>query len=110
MQTDKNIELESGEFLIRHNKGKTEFNLVDFDFVAEMAKVMMFGRDVKGYPEGNWKKPFKNPNDVDNSRIRHCLADLQGEIFDSESGLSHLAHEAVNCMIKYYQIKKSLVK
>lgn len=90
---------------MRFNKGKTEFDLLYFPFIEEMAKVMMFGM-LKGYERNNWKNPIKNMGDLDNSRLRHCISGID-EFIDPESKLSHMAHEAINAMFKYYHIKNA---
>ena len=92
--------------LMRFNKGKAEWNLLDFDFIEEMVKIMAFGMK-KGYPRNNWKQPVKDIGDIDNSMMRHVIDDIRGEFLDNESGLPHVAHVAVNAMFKYYQITKN---
>ena len=96
---------EKPKTLLRMNKGKTRFSLLDWDFIEEMAKIMMFGIK-KGYPENNWKSPVKNIYDIDDSMLRHVIADSKGEYYDSDSKLPHVAHVAINAMFKYYQVNK----
>ena len=91
---------------MRMNKGKTRFDLLDWDFVEQMAKVMMFGLS-KGYPENNWKQPVKQIGDIDNSMLRHCIADMKGEWLDKESQIPHVVLLAINAMFKYYQVVKN---
>ena len=92
--------------LMRFNKGKTEWNMLDYDFIELMSKIMMFGL-VKGYPRNNWKQPVKDIGDIDNSLMRHAIDSIKGEFLDEESGFPHVAHVAVNAMFKYYQIVKN---
>lgn len=89
--------------LMRMNKGKTKFSLVDLDFFELMAKDMMFGIQ-KGYPENNWKLPVKHIGDINDSMLRHCIADIKGEFLDKESGLPHVVLMSINGMFKWYQI------
>lgn len=92
--------------LMRFNKGKIQWDLLDYDFIEEMAKIMMFGMS-KGYPKNNWKQPIKDIGDIDNSMLRHVIDDVKGEFLDKESGFPHVAHVAINAMFKYYQITKN---
>jgi len=89
--------------LMRMNKGKTRFDLLDWDFIELMAKDMMFGIE-KGYSENNWKQPVKNIGDINDSMLRHCIADSKGEFIDKESNLPHVVLMAINGMFKYYQV------
>ena len=91
--------------LMRKNEGKARFSLLDWTFIEEMAGIMMFGIK-KGYPENNWKNKVENMGDIDDSMLRHVIADMKGEFIDSDSGLPHVAHVAVNAMFKYYQVNK----
>ena len=45
--------------------------------------------------------------DIDDSMLRHCIADVNGEFIDKESGLPHVVLMAVNGMFKYYQVVKN---
>ena len=98
--------MKKDKFLQRQNKGKIRFSLLDFDFIELMAKDMMFGIE-KGYPENNWKNPIKNIGDIDDSMLRHCIADINGEFIDKESNLPHVVLLAINAMFKYYQVVKN---
>ncbi len=97
LQNEKRTTAEIPKKMLRFNEGKTVFTFLHFPFIEEMAKVMMFGAS-KGYPKDNWKLEATE-GQIDNSRVRHCIADINGELYDSESKLTHLAHEAINCMI-----------
>lgn len=63
---------------------------------APAARVLDHGR--KKYAEWNWAKgmPWSVPLGC---AVRHCLALLDGEELDSESGLEHLGHLQANLLM-----------
>lgn len=78
----------------KFDQGKVPYELIPPAALEEVAKVLAMGRDK--YGAFNWA------NGIAYSRIigailRHTFAYLSGESKDKESGLSHMAHIAVNC-------------
>lgn len=87
----------------RFDEGKTDWNLVPWESVEQIAKVLQFG--AKKYNSDNWRSGdgFKYTR-VLNSLMRHIMAFQKGEDQDPESGLSHLAHAGCNVLfLLYYQ-------
>lgn len=84
---------------MRFNKGKPQFSEISPRFLLDMAAVLEKSR--KKYPRGNWAKGnnYSVPYD---SMMRHLLAWQSGESKDNETGLSHLAHAALNLMMLHY--------
>lgn len=76
---------------------KVDFALVEPAFIAEVAKVMTLG-SVK-YGRFNWKIKGMDYTRVMAALLRHAYQWLGGEDKDKESGCSHLAHVACNCMM-----------
>ncbi|WP_266156768.1 dATP/dGTP diphosphohydrolase domain-containing protein [Dyella silvatica] len=72
------------------------YGVMDLPNLADAAKVFDYGR--KKYAEWNWAKgmPWSAPMAC---AIRHCLAILDGEENDPESGLPHLAHVKCNLLM-----------
>ena len=58
--------------------------------LTEQAKVLTFGA-TKYTPEG-WREVPDAPNRYLDAAFRHLVAYSQGERYDDESGLPHLAH------------------
>ncbi len=79
----------------RHNDGKPQWSMVDFKALEPMVEVLEYG--AKKYSKDNWKKGLPYTK-VSESLIRHLVAFLSGEYFDSESGLPHVGHIACNAM------------
>lgn len=80
----------------KHNsKGKTRFELLPIEALAEVAKVLQYGT-VK-YGRDNWWNgmPWL---ELAGSALRHIFAWLMREEHDRESGLPHLAHAATNIL------------
>ena len=66
------------------------------EFMLEMGAVLKHGEDKYG-PE-NWKEFPLGVKDYKGARLRHAFK----EGLDEDTGLPHLAHEAVNCMMQYW--------
>lgn len=84
---------------LRFNTGKSQTNEISPKFLLAMGAVLEKSR--QKYPRGNWEKgnDYSVPYD---SMMRHLLAWQSGEGKDPESGLSHLAHAALNLMMLHY--------
>jgi len=90
------MEFEKG---MKFDEGKTEFLLLDLDFLEECSKVMMKGKEKYGFE--NWKKQL-DPIRIENALFRHFKAYCSGEKFDKESGYSHLSHIMCNSMFLWW--------
>jgi len=73
----------------KHDDGKVPLGLIDASALHNIAAVLDFGR--KKYGEHNWRRGFRGSRLAD-AALRHVYAWVDGEDFDPESGLSHLAH------------------
>jgi len=82
---------------IKHDAGKTRYDLIDWPFVEGIAEVLTLGADK--YSDDNWKrvKPFRSR--YIGAAMRHFVAWICGERLDKESGLSHLYH--LGCCIMF---------
>lgn len=76
------------------NKPRPE--LIDARFYLDMARVMAFG--ARKYAAENWRKGIEVQRLV-GAIERHVAAFKSGETIDPESGLPHLAHAAIDCMM-----------
>ena len=82
----------------KYDKDKLMCNLLEPEFLEEMTKVLTLG--AKKYAPDNWKG--LDPERLLAALYRHLLASHKGELIDKESGLSHMAHIAVNAMFLYW--------
>lgn len=74
---------------IKHDGEKPRLDLLPFDAVTEIAKVMTFG--AAKYSDRNWEKGFVWGRLL-GAALRHLFAWARREAADPETGLSHLAH------------------
>lgn len=71
------------------------FDLVPFEAVAEIAEIYDFGS--KKYADHNWRKGY-NWGLSFAALQRHLALFWEGEDYDEESGLNHLAHAGWHCL------------
>ena len=76
--------------------GKRRFTLLPWDVVGEVVDVLEFG--ARKYAVDNWKKIPDAEARYMNAALRHVTAVIEGEKFDPESGLPHLAHAICSLM------------
>lgn len=88
----------------KHDAGKSRLDLLPFDALLEVGKVME--RGATKYGARNWELGRAWGRDLA-AGLRHLFAWAMGEDRDPESGLSHLAHAA--CCILFllaYDLRK----
>lgn len=90
---------------LRYNDGKPQWNLVDWDALLPLVRVLEYG--AKKYSADNWKKGLSYVSTC-NSLMRHWICFMGGEDLDKESGLPHVGHILANALFLsyYYQFKK----
>ncbi len=64
--------------------------------LLEVSKVLTFG--AAKYDEHNWKKLDNLQNRYSGAALRHIFSHIDGEEYDDETGLDHLAH-AICCLM-----------
>lgn len=76
--------------------GKLQYGLLPPSALKDVVKVLTFGAEK--YEPDNWKRvPDANRRYFD-AAMRHLWAYKEGEVYDSETNVSHLAH-AVCCIL-----------
>jgi len=78
---------------IKHDKNKPRLSLIPTQLIEGVGAVMTFGS--KKYKKNNWKQ-LDDPSRYLDALWRHLEAYRGGEEFDTETGLSHMAHIATN--------------
>ena len=92
---------------MKYDKGKVRMDLLPFDCLTEIAKVLTFGAEK--YKENSWQTVKNRYERYRGSLLRHMAAMQAGEILDKESGLSHAAHLATNAMfILWFELHKEV--
>ena len=75
---------------VKYDQDKPRWELLPLSPTEEIVKVLTYGANK--YDDDNWKK-LKNLRDrYFAALMRHTVAYRQGEAYDPESGLHHLAH------------------
>lgn len=74
----------------KEDNGKLRWDLVPFESLEEIIKVLMYGANK--YSDNNWLKVEKPRIRYFAAAMRHLVAWFKGEKFDPESKLHHLAH------------------
>lgn len=94
------------EIPVRKDAEKIRWELLPWDAVEEVVKVLQFG--ATKYSDHNWKAGGGfNWSRVFNSTVRHLTSWFRGEDRDPESGLSHLAHCCCNILfLLHYALNK----
>jgi len=80
----------------KHDKEKIRMDLLPFDALEEVAKILTFG--AKKYSANNWQNVENAKERYEAALLRHLSAHKKGEKIDNDSGLSHLSHVACNAL------------
>jgi hypothetical protein len=81
---------------MKFDGGKLDYTLVPWDGMDEVVKVLEFG--AKKYARDNWKHVEHAETRYLAAAFRHIIKYNEGEVADTETGLSHLAH-ATCCLL-----------
>lgn len=87
---------------MRFNEGKLQWDLVDFESLHDLVRVLERGA-IK-YSKDNWKQGLPMREQCA-SMMRHLTALMSGEINDPETGLPHWAHIQCNAMFMAHTMK-----
>lgn len=87
---------------LKFDTDKPRMELLDPEFLEEVAKVMTFG--AKKYAAHNWRKGLEISRLL-GACLRHVTAVVKGEDKDLESGCSHLAHATCCLMFAWWMLK-----
>lgn len=79
---------------IKADDGKIAWDLISLKELEPMLRVLMFG--AKKYSKDNWQKVPDGKTRYYSALMRHLSSYAAGELIDSESGESHLAHALCN--------------
>lgn len=92
----------------KYDQGKLQFDLIPFECLDELAKILTYGAVKYGRPSG-WESVPDMENRYFAALMRHLSAYRQGEVFDDESGHRHLSHALCNVVfIPWKQLQGSV--
>lgn len=86
----------TGELGKKFDSDKTEYHLMPLYALDEVNRVLMHG--AKKYGMNNWQQVEGWQHRYYNAALRHLFQWQTGEQYDSESGLTHLAHAICSIM------------
>ena len=89
MITENDIKDMIPEGGLKYDNDKPRMDLLDFDALEGLAKVLTFG--AKKYDEHNWRNGISYSR-LTAAMLRHLAALQRGEDIDAESGLPHIDH------------------
>lgn len=81
---------------LKYDTDKPRYGLLPAFALEEVVKVLTVG--AKKYSDDNWKLVKDGKNRYFDAAQRHMWKFKQGEQFDPETGLHHLAHAATNLL------------
>ena len=88
----------------KDDKNKVMIHLIDPDVIIGMGEVLTYG--AKKYEPNTWQNVNDPINTHYSALMRHLLAWKNGEIYDKETGLSHIKHVLTNAMFLLYHERK----
>jgi hypothetical protein len=80
----------------KYDQGKLPWHLLPIEPIEKAVDVLDYGQ--KKYGDNTWQGLSDFENRYYSALLRHLFAWKRGEIFDKESGKSHLAHAFCNVM------------
>lgn len=87
----------------KNDTGKPEFELLPFDLLSDVNRVLQHGAVTYGV--GNWrKKEGFRLSRCFNALLRHMFAWWSGEDLDKQTGISHLDHAMCNLLFLKYHL------
>lgn len=82
---------------VKFDKDKPRWDLLPINITEEVVKVLTYGANKK-YSPNNWRMVDDLDNRYYAAAQRHLCSYRQGELYDPETGLSHLAHAICGLM------------
>ena len=84
---------------VKYDSGKLRMELIPPEAIEALAEVITYGANK--YSDDNWKKVSKDR--YIGALMRHLNAYRKGELYDDESGLTHMAHILTNAAFLVYK-------
>lgn len=89
---------------LKFDTGKLQYSLIPTETTKALAEVLTFG--ARKYAIDGWKYVPDAKRRYMDALIRHLEAFRSGELYDQESGLSHLSHVLANASFLHYFYSK----
>lgn len=89
---------------MKFDTGKLQYSLIPPETTQALAEVLTFG--ARKYAVDGWKYVPDAKRRYMDALFRHLEAFRSGELYDQESGLSHLSHVLANASFLHYLYSK----
>ena len=89
---------------LKFDTGKLQYSLIPPETLSALAEVLTFG--ARKYAIDGWKYVPDAKRRYMDALFRHLVAFRSGELYDQESGLSHLSHVLANASFLHYFYSK----
>ena len=89
---------------MKFDNGKPQYSLIPPETLTALAEVLTFG--ARKYAIDGWKYVPDAKRRYMDALFRHLVAFRSGELYDQESGLSHLSHVLANASFLHYFYSK----
>lgn len=85
---------------VKLDQGKLRYDLLPFDAVDEVVRVLNYGVNKYPKPEENWRYNSlqEDIKRYEAALLRHMSLHMQGKLIDKNSGLPHMAQIATNAL------------
>lgn len=75
---------------MKFDQGKPRYDLVPWAAMDDVVRVLTYG--AQKYSDNNWLLVEKKEQRYPSAAMRHISAYMQGERYDPETGINHMAH------------------
>ncbi|HMS90637.1 MAG TPA: DUF5664 domain-containing protein [Candidatus Absconditabacterales bacterium] len=86
---------------IKFDKGKSNVELIPGEVLLKVGIILGFGKEK--YGKNSWQNLDNFEDRYLGAALRHIYQHQSGEIFDSESGQTHLGHALTNLIFLVYK-------
>lgn len=94
------------EIFAKADNGKPTYELLPFELLADVNKVLEHGKNKYGLLNWQRKESFKYSRCY-NALLRHMFAWWRGQDLDNDTNISHLAHAMCNLLFLMWHDKNN---
>lgn len=88
----------------KEDHGKRRWRLLPWGPIEDVVRVLEYG--ATKYAAESWRRTPNGSARYWEAAMRHLIAWRQGEVYDTESGLPHIAH-ALCCLVFVHELTKT---
>ncbi len=93
---------------VKQDGGKRRLDLLPWDAIDKVGDILTYGINKYPKPKENWRVNSKKKDikRYEAALTRHLSEHMQGNKFDEESGMEHMAHIATNALFILALVEK----